>query len=304
MNKTFRNLISIILVVLFILLLSSCAKTPVYLKESYEDSLKEQSDTEFEENAAAPDSFNAENSHSAEPVKKLDHFNIGLYNGVGVWDLNVLALQNFFTENDLSYTLFDEHDVTSIFLIDHFDLIWFPGGFAAEYRYYIPDLEPIIDFVNQGGYFVGSCAGGYFAADILSWLGEDSKDHDYPLNFFPGRAAGPLVYELNWGDQALLILNRNIPANADFETPLSAYYFDGPYFDAFHEADYLTLAYYETNNRPAVVAGKFGAGKYLLFGPHPEMGGINEQSGDYDPDGGNNAQWSWLLAVLYWFGDW
>jgi|GEM_PF-1015472 len=304
MNKAFRNLILLILFVLFILLLSSCAQTPVYLKENYEDYLKAQSDAEVEEADAATDSDNADNLQSPEPGKILDHFNIGLYNGVGVWDLNVLALQNFFTENGLSYTLFDEHDVTSTFLSDHFDLIWFPGGFAAEYRYYIPDLEPIIDFVNQGGYFVGSCAGAYFAADILSWQGQEGKDHDYPLNFFPGRAAGPLVYKLNWGDQALLILNRDIPANSDFETALAAYYFDGPYFDAFPEADYLALAYYETNNRPAVVAGKFGAGKYLLFGPHPEMGGINEQSGDYDPDGGNNAQWSWLLAILYWFGDW
>lgn len=292
----------ITMLLLNFLLLSSCTQPPVTLADNYDQTNVNNEDDDQEPFSELKSS--SESDEIAKPDPAIKYLRIGLYNGIGVWNLNVTALKNFFSEHELNYELFDEYDIASINLSDSFDLIWFPGGFAGEYRYLITDLEPLIDFVDQGGYYVGSCAGAYFAADILSWLGEDGKDHDYPLNFFPGKATGPLVYDLNWGDEAVLLLNRDIAINDDFEAKIPVYYFDGPYFDAFPEANYLILARYEVNNLPAVVAGHYGDGKYLLFGPHPEMGGIDEQSGDYDLEGGNNAQWEWLLAVLYWFGDW
>lgn len=287
-------------ILLATLLLSSCTQTPIVPDDRTGQNIVSQEQVPLEGSESPSDIAEA----AADPDPALRSLRIAIYNGIGTWDLNVTALENFFARNDLQYELINENDVTSLNLKDHYDLIWFPGGFAGEYRFLISDLNPLIDFVDQGGFYIGSCAGAYFAADILSWLAEDGKDHDYPLNFFPGRAAGPLVYELNWGDEAVLLLNRDLNVNVEFKPALPVYYFDGPYFDAFPEADYLILARYETNDQPAVVAGHFGAGKYLLFGPHPEMGGINEQSGDYDVEGGNNAQWEWLLAILYWFGDW
>jgi glutamine amidotransferase-like uncharacterized protein len=284
---------------LAVLLLSSCSQAPAVLNDSIGESIVNQAQYYLE----VPDVVDASDV-ADQPDSVLRSLRIAIYNGIGTWDLNVTALENFFVQNELRYELIDENDVTSISLKDRYDLIWFPGGSAGEYHYLIADLKPLVDFVDQGGYYVGSCAGAYFAADILSWLSEDGKDHDYPLSFFPGRAVGPLVSELNWGDEAVLLLNRDLTFNTAFDPALPVYYFDGPYFDAYPEADYLIMARYEANDQPAVVAGYFGDGKYLLFGPHPEMGGINEQSGDYDLEGGNNAQWNWLLAVLNWFGDW
>jgi glutamine amidotransferase-like uncharacterized protein len=281
------------------LLLSSCSQTPDLHNDGAGESIASQEQDYLDDPDAVDESDAAD-----QPEPLLRSLRIAIYNGIGSWDLNVKALENFFAQNELSYTLIDENDVTSINLRNRYDLIWFPGGFAGEYRYLIDDLKPLIDFVEQGGYYVGSCAGAYFAADILSWLCEGGKDHDYPLNFFPGRAAGPLVFELNWGDEAFLVLNRDLTFNTAFDPALPVYYFDGPYFDASPGADYYIVARYEANEQPAVVAGFFGDGKYLLFGPHPEIGGISEQSGDYDLEGGNNAQWDWLIAVLYWFGDW
>ncbi len=292
--------ISILLLAAF--LLSSCSQVPALPADNVDNN--EQTTFNHEQELLDEPESPSDSGGTVDSDPALENLRMAIYGGIGAWDLNVTALQNFFSAHELSYELIDENDVTSLKLSDHYDLIWFPGGFAGEYRYLITNLDPLIDFVDQGGYYVGSCAGAYFAADILSWLGEDGKDSDYPLNFFPGRAAGPLINELNWGDEAVLILNKDIAANSAFEPSLPVYYFDGPYFDAFPEADYFILARYETNNQPAVVAGYHGAGKYLLFGPHPEMGGISVQSGDYNLEGGNNAQWDWLLAVLYWFGDW
>jgi len=287
-----------VLLLLLLLLLSSCEHRVDLPEKSYADSYPEQSpddQQEFYEIAAASGCLNL------EPAKTPLTLKVGLYNGVGSWEQNVEALENFFIENEINYALFNENDVASNSIRERFDLIWFPGGFAAEYRYYIPAIENIIAFVDQGGYYVGSCAGAYFAAAILSWRG---KDHDYPLAFFDGAAVGPLVNEIGWGEKALLLLNPEMAANAGFTSPIPVYYFDGPYFDAAPGTDYFALASYETNNRPAIIAGRYGDGKYLLFGPHPEIGGINAQTGDYDLEGGNNAQWGWLLSVLYWFNQW
>ncbi len=293
------KLLGISMLFFLALLLSSCAPNPVL-----PDDVNEQPDlnlsTELPDEPELPGA--SAGAADSEPILK--SLRIGLYNGVGAWDINVTALQNFFNKHELTYELINENDVASLYLRDYYDLIWFPGGFAGEYRYAINDHDPLIEFVNRGGYYVGSCAGAYFAADILSWQGDEKKDYDYPLNFFLGTAAGPMVGELNWGDEALLLLSRENSVNAGFGPVLPVYYFDGPYFAAFPETDYLILARYEKNNLPAVIAGHYGEGKYLLFGPHPELGGINIQSGDYDLEGGTNAQWDWLLAILYWFGNW
>ena len=296
--KKYLFVISII-VLMFLLLLSSCSSSGVL--PDNEDPFNNNQQPEAAGNFTEIETSEEESSLPPELDSGITDIRVGLYNGVGSWDLNVQALKNFLDDHEVSYELFDENDVASNNLIEQFDLIWFPGGFAAEYRYYIPNLDHIIQFVSSGGSFIGSCAGAYFAADILRWLGEDQ---DYPLNLFPGRAAGPLVNEIGWGEETSIHLSRELPVNEEFNNELPVYYFDGPYFAPAEGADVLTVASYGVNSLPAVVAGRFGAGSYLLFGPHPELGGINPETGDYDLEGGNNAQWSWLFAVLDWFSAW
>lgn len=226
---------------------------------------------------------------------------IGLYNGIGSWDLNVRALKNFLNEYRFEYSLIDENDLNSENLSERYDLIWFPGGFAAEYRYYIINHQPLIKFVAEGGALVGSCAGAYFVADIFSWMG---NDHDYPLDIFSGTASGPLSGEIGWGNETILELNREITFNNDFEERIPVYYFDGPYFTPHGDNPVTILASYAVNDKPAVIAGRFESGKYLLFGPHPELGGYDAETGDYDVTGGNNAQWPWLESAIQWFAGW
>jgi len=222
----------------------------------------------------------------------------GIYNGIGSWDENVKALEEFFTTYNLSYTLFNENDIVSNNLLDQFDLIWFPGGFASEYRYYIEDHQTIQEFVAGGGAYIGSCAGAYYAADILRWMGED---YDYPLKLYRGVAVGPLVNEINWGEEAEILLNPLLTANEGYGQAIAIYYFDGPYFAADNQAGVTILGRYAINNQPAIIAGRYGQGKYLLFGPHPELGDYNQQQDGNDTIGNNGTQWPWLFSVLIWF---
>lgn len=226
---------------------------------------------------------------------------IAIYAGKGSWDVNVQALQNFLDHYDCEWTLFDEQDDLNLEYLENIDLIWFPGGFAAEYKYYITSQENIRSFIENGGSFVGSCAGAYYAADTLRWLG---TDYDYPLNLFNGKAVGPLAGLIAWGEIAAFTLENNHPANTGFDRSLDMYYFDGPYFGPYDDQSIEVLLRYSINNEPAVIAGRFGEGKYLLLGPHPELGGYSKESPEFNLDGGQGAQWPWLYSVLLWFSDW
>lgn len=225
----------------------------------------------------------------------------GIYAGKGSWDVNVRALERFLDEYDYNWSVFDENDAVKDSLSKNYDLIWFPGGLSAEYKYYITDHENIRSFVENGGIFVGSCAGSYYAVDILRWLG---SDYNYPLKIFDGKAVGPLAGLIAWGEITSFDLEKDHPVNSGLNNIIDIYYFDGPYFKPYDDSSIEVLARYSINNEPAVVAGRFGKGKYLLLGPHPELGGYSQESHEFNIDGEDGAQWTWLHSVLLWLYLW
>ncbi len=246
------------------------------------------------------------NTSAVEPEEEeketeVEQMKIGVYSGEGSWEVNIRAANNFLDHHELQWSSFDRENLENLNLNEHFDLIWFPGGFAAEYKNYITDHENIRSFVEEGGAFVGTCAGAYYAADILKWHG---SDYEYPLKLFDGRAIGPLAGLVAWGDTAAVELENKHPANKGFDRSLDMYYFDGPYFEPYEDISVEVLARYEVNAEPAVIAGRYGSGKFFLKGPHPEMGGISANSQDYDSEGGRGAQWPWLYSALSWFAAW
>lgn len=226
---------------------------------------------------------------------------IGIYSGVGSWDVNVQAFINFFEHYEYPWILIDEEDLVNMDLEGEIDVIVFPGGFAAEYKNLIPNHENLILFVNEGGIFIGTCAGAYYASDILTWYG---TDYNYPLGFYDGRGIGPLAGQVNWGDITGFHLTPGHPANEGFDQTLDFYYFDGPYFDLDEATSVEILANYKVNSQPAVIAGRYGEGKYLLVGPHPELGGYSAQSPDFNLYGEEGAQWPWLQSSLTWLFKW
>ena len=226
---------------------------------------------------------------------------IGIYSGVGSWDINVEAFINFLDYYEYTWIRVDEEDMVAMDLAGHMDVIIFPGGFAAEYKNLIPDHDNLIHFVKEGGIFIGTCAGAYYASDILTWHG---TDYQYPLGFYDGRGIGPLAGQVNWGDITGFLLTPGHPVNEGFNQTLEIYYFDGPYFDLDETASVEIIASYKVNNQPAVIAGRYGEGKYLLFGPHPELGGYSAQSPEFNLHGEEGAQWPWLQSSLTWLYNW
>ncbi len=221
---------------------------------------------------------------------------IGLYAGKGSWPENITIIENFLDYYGFSWSVFDEEDAVNLNLIEEFDTIWLAGGFSAEYKYYIKDHSNIKNFINEGGLFIGTCAGAYYAADVLRWKG---TDYEYPLKLFKGKGIGPMSGLIGWGETSTLKLEGEHPANLGFKPERNIYYFDGPYFKPYDEEAVTVLARYTVNDQPAVIIGDSGAGHYLLMGPHPEIGDSWEQTAQAE-ESKQGAQWPWLYQLIIW----
>lgn len=288
MKKFFRTLSIGIVVILFF---SGCNTVPD-TETPYETFVE--SDTPS--TTGSPDSVYSTPQES-EPTVFIPV--IGIYAGAGSWDENVVAFENFFVNSGYEYENFDEEDLIKDNFLDSFDLIWFPGGFSAEYRSLIPEAghDAIRIFVENGGMLAATCAGAYYVADIMRWQG---NDREYPLKIFKGTSVGPLSGLVGWGQITNIKLDETI-FGSEFPDFLPMYYFDGPYFVPHDEEDIIVAARYVVNDEPAVIAGKYGEGKYILFGPHPELGGYTPSNPEINLDGEEGAQWPWLKNILNWF---
>ncbi len=222
---------------------------------------------------------------------------IGLYTGKGSWPENITILKHFLDFYGFPWLVFDEKDAVNLNLIEEFDIIWLAGGFAAEYKYSIKDHSNIKNFINEdGGLFIGTCAGAYYAADVLHWKG---NDYEYPLKLFKGKGVGPMSGHIGWGETGALKLEDGHPANLGFKPEKNIYYFDGPYFKPYEEEAVTVLAHYTVNDQPAVITGESGAGHFLLMGPHPEIGDSWEQTAKAE-ESKQGAHWPWLYQLIIW----
>ncbi len=231
----------------------------------------------------------------AEPVVP-EPFNpvVGLYTGRGSWGPDLEAMENFLSRYELESVEIDEESLNSDELSDLCDLLVFVGGFSAEYLHYVGKHSNIRTFVEEGGSFVGFCAGAYYASSTMVWRG---KELDYPLKLFSGEAAGPL--SIGWGSQTTTELNPALSFNQDFGESIEMWYFDGPCFTDLDEEKIDVLARYRFNGEAAVIAFNLGRGRVLLSGPHPELGYVPAEE-RLDTEGGSGAQWPWLYAAIRW----
>ena len=219
---------------------------------------------------------------------------VGLYTGRGSWDPDLEAMHNFLDEYALPSVEIDQETLNSADLGELCDILVFVGGYSSEYLHYVGNHGNIRIFVEEGGSFVGFCAGAYYASSTMVWGG---KHHDYPLKLFTGEAVGPL--NIGYGSLATLDLNRDIPFNRHFGETIGMRYFDGPSFTGLEETGAQVLAYYGATGEAAVIAFPLGEGRVLLSGPHPELGYIPEGE-QIDTRGGGDAQWPWLYEALRW----
>jgi glutamine amidotransferase-like uncharacterized protein len=196
---------------------------------------------------------------------------IKIYNGLGVSKESLVRTFNTFSaySNDVSYI--SPYDIIEGDL--DIKVLVMPGGADKPYADALngEGNRQIKQFVNDGGCFIGICAGAYYAGESIEFAQGSSIEvcETRELGFYPGCIVGPLhkyYYHSNKGARAKKInFNQNSIAKTCY-----VFYNGGGYFSNITQAlNTEVIAYYD-NNKPAIVKRKVGKGIAILSGVHFE----------------------------------
>jgi glutamine amidotransferase-like uncharacterized protein len=156
--------------------------------------------------------------------------------------------------------------------------ILFTGGSGSKQSKALGEegLKKVRSFVEQGGGYIGICAGAYLACEGFSW-GLKVLDAKTVSSKWK-RGVGDVKLEFTPLGQQIL----GFPAG----TLLNIRYANGPIYTAAQAEslpDFQPLAFFRTElaengtpagamvNAPAMVSGQFGKGRVLCSSPHPEQ---------------------------------
>lgn len=156
-------------------------------------------------------------------------------------------------------------------------LLVIPGGRDLPYvsRLKGEGVAQIAAYVEEGGSYLGLCAGAYFASGFVEFqkggplqvLGERF------LKFFPGSAVGPALGSAEFHYEALS--GARAASISWQDTTLSTYYNGGCYFPMEKEeplVDVLSRYTQREGNPPSIISCKVAEGRAVLSGVHFEFG--------------------------------
>lgn len=162
-------------------------------------------------------------------------------------------------------------------MLKEFDVLIHPGGSASKQAETLGEegRERVRQFVDEGGGFIGICAGAYLA----------SANYPWSLNLLDARVVDSEHWARGKGEvQLRLPPAGRMALGVDRET-VAIHYNQGPLLAPGENpeiADYELLAAFETeiaeNGAPpgvmkgttAIARGAFGKGRVVCFSPHPE----------------------------------
>lgn len=164
--------------------------------------------------------------------------------------------------------------------LDDFDVVILPGGSGSKQASMLAETgrEQLRSFVDNGGGYVGICAGSYLASSHYSWS----------LNLINTRVWDRAHWARGTGKVKLGLSATGSDVFDSEQTSLDVYYGQGPLLIPGNNPElpmYQVLAVYESevasNGAPtdamigthAIVRSQFGNGRVLCYSPHPEAKG-------------------------------
>ena len=238
------------------------------------------------------------------PVFSIEGAEIAIYTGTGSWEDGIVAFENFLNWKGISHERIGPYEVNFYDLKNYYDAILFPGGDAYYYKMAVNQrgISHIKDLVNNGGAYIGICAGAYFASDSVVWEG---VIYNYPLDLFDGITSGAIDEIAPWPDYVMSTINMNMgnPINKYESSTEVTLYYGGPIFQPHQNATVDTVATWAAyNNECAIINFTYGDGRVLLLGPHPEIEEDSERDGttfanELEDEG---SEWNFLWAAIDW----
>jgi glutamine amidotransferase-like uncharacterized protein len=228
---------------------------------------------------------------------------IGIYIDSGAAPACVTAAKNMF--ESIGYTLFLlDADYVNNKDIQHIDGFYFPGGSAGPYVLDITSKgkEKIRSMIRAGSGYIGTCAGGMFAAEIQIWKGTRYTYGN--LNIFTGNAIGPIpeIYDDPGIGMCQVNLHKPHPITDSHPDSMWIMYYTGPFFVPESAVNIDTIGTYEITGRLALAAFEYGKGRVFLTGPHPEWEEDDDRDSvsyfdNYDDHG---SDWPLMQSATRW----
>ncbi len=176
-------------------------------------------------------------------------------------------------------------DIADGVLDKQFDAVIFGGGSGSKQAAGIglPGHKAVVAFVKSGGGYLGVCGGAYLATSEYTW----------GLKIIDARTVDRKHWKRGRGKVKMEFTKLGASVLGPPARLVDVPYANGPLLGPYNRKDlddYRVLAYFrgEINenkapkgvmlNSPAMILGKFGSGKVILFSPHPEkteaLGGL------------------------------
>jgi len=218
---------------------------------------------------------------------KAEGLKIAVYDAGGVGGKGPRNLDKVFEGNKVILRRVGAIDIRAG-ILGQFDLVIFPGGSGSKQAAALEaeGREVVKKFIDQGGGFVGICAGAYLAASNYKWsLGISNhrtfcKSIDLPeigrKSMWYRGTSTPVKMELTEEGRKIL---------GDVKGIFDVRYHNGPIMSAMDKKGlgaFRSLATFRSEvsrykpqegtmvNTPAIIVGEFGKGRVLCISPHPE----------------------------------
>ena len=218
---------------------------------------------------------------------KTEGLKIAVYDAGGVGVSGPRNLDNVFAYKKVILRRVGAVDIKAG-ILNQFDLVIFPGGSGSKQAaaLEVEGREVVKKFINQGGGYVGICAGAYLAASNYQWsLGISNHKTFCESIDLPGigrksmwyrGASAPVKMELTEEGRRIL---GNVKGVFDVR------YHNGPIMSDMGKEGvepFRSLATFRSEvsrykpqegtmvNTPAIIVGEFGKGRVLCISPHPE----------------------------------
>lgn len=226
---------------------------------------------------------------------------VGLYVGKGTWDTGKEHLKMFLGEHGHSYRSFTAAQIREGELATSgVRVLIVPGGESWQYLAELGDLgaSAIRSFVQQGGGYIGICAGAFYATSVREG---GYKTGPYGIGLLEGTAY----------DGTALKTAPFIEGMMDFDFPWTSLLnslkdkyrivlLGGPSFrygkDEAMRKGIEVLSEFQGIREPAMITLHYGKGRVFLSGPHLEVEENRTDWGEtfFDPE----SEWPILERVM------
>lgn len=220
--------------------------------------------------------------------RRWGHTYVALYDDDGASEAGVQNLNRVFdSASDITVTHLAAHDIRPE-VLTQFDAVVFGGGSGSKEAAAIGESGSVAvrQFVNEGGGYVGVCAGAYLCSAHYSWSLKLIDTHVLTgKREVEGLGAKSMWYRGKSSNQKMQLTKEGQKLFPGIAEKVDVRYQNGPIISPKRYPDlkpYTVLAWFRSEkvlyppqkgtmvNTPAIVTGEYGKGRVISISPHPE----------------------------------